>query len=357
MASSRLRPLSSCRVCRWRSRSFERSSLRRLASWILSVSFRCVPFDDFLLLADLLGLFFQGVLALVEEAFPLVEFAAQAAELLFALRPGPAMVMFLDFQLGLATTILHVLVGPADDFLGFRFGVSAPQMIQQLDQQKVKAAGKHGRDNHGDYATEGSMIFLSQTDSIGAAAVPRPASSVQRQRQRGLDAAKSRCPAERVSIGGGQEGSSRKRVTGKIRSPSARGRTCSPLDTGPRTWPPNAHESTRSAVRSTQSCGGFPKTGWFLLPKNQSNTRDALPLTNPFRGSQRHLWTKCSSLSVNNKKLSTYSILSNALQTATAYGPAAAKPCGKPGGGRGIIAINHTTATSCAATHCAGRLV
>ena len=40
--------------------------------------------DDLLLLAELLGLLLQGVLPLVEQALALVEFAAQAAQLLFA---------------------------------------------------------------------------------------------------------------------------------------------------------------------------------------------------------------------------------------------------------------------------------
>ncbi len=44
--------------------------------------------DDLLLLAKLLGLLLQGVLALVQEALALVEFAPQAAQLLFAFGLG-----------------------------------------------------------------------------------------------------------------------------------------------------------------------------------------------------------------------------------------------------------------------------
>ena len=39
------------------------------------------------------------------------------------------MRLFLDLQLGLAATVLHVLLGPADDFLGFRFRIATAQVV------------------------------------------------------------------------------------------------------------------------------------------------------------------------------------------------------------------------------------
>ena len=103
--------------------------------------------DDLLLLAKLLGLFFQGVLALVQEAFALVELAPQAAEFLFAFALGLDR-LFLDFQLGLAAAVLHLLLGAADDLLGFRFGVATAQMVQQRLQHEGQGGSEHRGNNH-----------------------------------------------------------------------------------------------------------------------------------------------------------------------------------------------------------------
>ena len=70
--------------------------------------------DDLLLLAELLGLLFQGVLALVEQALALVQLVAELAQFLLAL--GLLLEgQFLDFQLGLAAAVVDLLLGLVDD--------------------------------------------------------------------------------------------------------------------------------------------------------------------------------------------------------------------------------------------------
>ena len=78
MASSRLKPLSSWRVCRCRSRTLASSSLRRLASWILSVSLRRAlrPSSP---ACGAVRPALRGVLPLVQQAFAFVQLAAQPA--------------------------------------------------------------------------------------------------------------------------------------------------------------------------------------------------------------------------------------------------------------------------------------
>ena len=53
------------------------------------------------------------------------------------------MRQFLDLQLGLAAAVLHLLLGPADDLLGFRFGVPALQVVQHPRQRERQDDGHH----------------------------------------------------------------------------------------------------------------------------------------------------------------------------------------------------------------------
>ncbi len=59
------------------------------------------------------------------------------------------MRLFLDLQLGLAAAVLHVLLGPADDLLGFRFGISTAQVVQQPHQREGQDDGQHRDESHG----------------------------------------------------------------------------------------------------------------------------------------------------------------------------------------------------------------
>ena len=147
VASSRLRPLSSCSVCRCRSRSLESSSLRRLASWIFSVSLRCVPSTIFSCLRSCSACSSRASWRLSSRRSRSWSSPAQAAELLFAFALGLDR-LFLDFQLGLAAAVLHLLLGAADDLLGFRFGVATAEMVQQRLQHEGQGGREHRGNNH-----------------------------------------------------------------------------------------------------------------------------------------------------------------------------------------------------------------
>ena len=67
-------------------------------------------FDHFFLLANLLGLLFDGVLPFVEQPFAFVQFLANLAKFLFAVRlllDGH----FLDFQLGFFFAVVGIAMG------------------------------------------------------------------------------------------------------------------------------------------------------------------------------------------------------------------------------------------------------
>ncbi len=160
--------------------------------------------DDLLLLAKLLGLFLQGVLALVQEAFALVELAAEAAELLFAFALGLDR-LFLDFQLGLAAAVLHLLLGPADDLLGFQFGVAAAEMVQQRLQQEGQSGRQHRGNNHhgGGNGCHGFPLGIESTTRLrrlppADASVPRHRARIPKKLDAGGSAA---APPDRLSAG------------------------------------------------------------------------------------------------------------------------------------------------------------
>ena len=105
--------------------------------------------DDLFLLADLFGLLFQGVLALVEEAFAFVEFAADLAKLLFAF----VLLLehqLLDLQLALAAAVFGLLLGLGDDLGGLALGVLPPQVVEDLDQNEGHREGCNSRKDDGD---------------------------------------------------------------------------------------------------------------------------------------------------------------------------------------------------------------
>ncbi len=105
--------------------------------------------DDLFLLADLFGLLFQGVLALVEEAFAFVELAADLAKLLFAF----LLLLehqLLDLQLALAAAVLGLLLGLGDDLGGLALGVLPPQVVEDLDQNEGHPEGCNSRSDDGD---------------------------------------------------------------------------------------------------------------------------------------------------------------------------------------------------------------
>ena len=93
-------------------------------------------FDDFLLLADRLGLFFERILAFVQQPLAFVQFTAQPAKFLFAfgllLECG-----LLDLQLGLAATVFRLDLGLANDVLSLGLGIAAAQTVQQPCDKKT----------------------------------------------------------------------------------------------------------------------------------------------------------------------------------------------------------------------------
>ena len=122
------------------------SSLRRLVSSICSASLRCDAFDHSLLLANLLGLLLDGVLALVERAFAFVEFLADLGQFVFA-RGLELDGRLFHFQFGLAAEIGRFAVGFFEDFLGFGFGIAATEPIEKLDGDRAQ---HRGDDNQND---------------------------------------------------------------------------------------------------------------------------------------------------------------------------------------------------------------
>ena len=175
VASAWLRPLSSCSVCRCRSRSLDSSSLRLVGLLDLLGQLALRGLDDLFLLADLLGLLFQGVLALVEEAFALVELAADLAQLLFAF----VLLLehqLLDFQLALAAAVFRLLLGLGDDLGGLALGVLPPQVIEDLDQNEGHPEGCNSRKDDGDDLPRGCHDYVPRSS--------RAQGAWQRQRAR-----------------------------------------------------------------------------------------------------------------------------------------------------------------------------
>ncbi len=78
--------------------------------------------NNLLLLAGLFGLLFQGILALVEEPFALVQLAADLAQLLFAF----VLLLehqLLDLQLALAAAVVALGLGLGEDLRGLALGI------------------------------------------------------------------------------------------------------------------------------------------------------------------------------------------------------------------------------------------
>ena len=214
--------------------------------------------DDLLLLAKLLGLLLQGVLALVQQAFALVELAAQAAELLFAFALGLDR-LFLDFQLGLAAAVLHLLLGAADDLLGFRFGVATAEMVQQRLQHEGQGGREHRGNNHhgGGNGCHGFPLGIESTTRLRPlpsrdASVPRHRARIPKKLDAGGSAAApgptKRRPGAWASRGCYRPTGSRTIPTRKDPAASARpGRAPHPQpDTAARTRPPRGRAESRS---------------------------------------------------------------------------------------------------------------
>ena len=100
--------------------------------------------DDLLLLAKLLGLLFQTVLAFVELALALVDLLAQYAEISLAfglLLDG----LLLDLQLDHPPAVVHLLLGAADDLPGVGLGIPAAQVAQEFHDAEGHRGGQNGR--------------------------------------------------------------------------------------------------------------------------------------------------------------------------------------------------------------------
>ena len=101
--------------------------------------------DDLFLLAELLGLLFQGVLPLVQQAVALVQSPRGRGAAPFRFRPFCCMASSLISSSASRRRFSTSVLGLADDFLGFRFGVAAAQAIQKLYQRKCQRRGQYGR--------------------------------------------------------------------------------------------------------------------------------------------------------------------------------------------------------------------
>ena len=143
--------------------------------------------DDLLLLAELLGLLLQGVLALVEDPLALVELLAEGAQLLLPL--GLLLKgQLLQFQLDLPAAVVHLLLGALDDLRGLRFGVPPPQIVQELHQGEGQSAGDHRHhDDQKDSVRNQTRLGpspVSLTSASGRAASALGMRSRQRARTR-----------------------------------------------------------------------------------------------------------------------------------------------------------------------------
>ena len=102
--------------------------------------------DHLLLLAELLGLFFEGVLPFVQQPFAFVELAADFAELFLAL----FLLLedhLLKLQLALAAAVVRVLSGLGNDRGRFAHGVLAAQPVEQFDENERHDRADAGGDN------------------------------------------------------------------------------------------------------------------------------------------------------------------------------------------------------------------
>jgi hypothetical protein len=100
--------------------------------------------DDLLLLAKLLGLLFQTVLAFVELALALVHLLAKNAEISLAFGLLLDGLLF-DLQLDHPPAVLHLLLGAADDLPGVGLGIPAAEMAQEFYEAEGHRRGQKGR--------------------------------------------------------------------------------------------------------------------------------------------------------------------------------------------------------------------
>jgi len=111
--------------------------------------------DDLLLLAQLIGLLLEGVLALVHRAFPLVQLLAQGAELLLALGLLLDRQLF-ELQLRFPPPAVGLLLRALDDLPGLAFRVPAPQIVQQLDENEGQPGRHHAQNEVQNDLSEGT---------------------------------------------------------------------------------------------------------------------------------------------------------------------------------------------------------
>ena len=105
-------------------------------------------FDHLFLFAHLLALLLDGVLPLVERAFPFVQFLPHLREFFFA---GGLLLdgKFFDFQLGFFFAILGLAVGIVDNAFGFGFRIFSSQPIQQADDDECHPRRQRRRNDNG----------------------------------------------------------------------------------------------------------------------------------------------------------------------------------------------------------------
>ena len=91
--------------------------------------------DDLLLFPQLLGLLFEGVLALVERPLALVQLFAQGAE--FTLALGLLLkAQLLQLQFHLAPAVFHVLLGALDDLARLGLRIPAAETVEHLHENE-----------------------------------------------------------------------------------------------------------------------------------------------------------------------------------------------------------------------------
>ena len=136
MASSRLRPLSWCRVCRCSVEQVVQLFVAAVGVFDPFGQLALVVLDHLLLLAELVGLLLERVLPLVEQPLALVQFLPELGQLVFAfglLLDG----QFFDFQLGLFAAVGLSRSAPLDDLAGFGFRIAAAEPVENLVPTKV----------------------------------------------------------------------------------------------------------------------------------------------------------------------------------------------------------------------------
>ena len=172
VASSRLKPLSWCSVCRCKIEQFGQFFVAAIGVLDLArPACAALPSTIFSCLRTLLGLLLDRVLALVEQAFALVQLLADLAEFVL---PGGLLLdgQLFDFQLGFAFEIRRLALGLLDDFVGFGLRVAAAEAIEQLDQDKRQNRGHNGRHNHRNYFGHGNTSLQALSARAPSAAMP-----------------------------------------------------------------------------------------------------------------------------------------------------------------------------------------